>query len=146
MGTDRILLATDGTESALAATREAIEIAANRGATLHAIYVIEPPSDYDNDIIDREELEADLLATGTNVLEDVEAAAAAASVPIRTTIDDGRPGDVLLSYAKTEDVDLIVVGAYGDRSGVTYALLGSTADALVRESRCPVLVCPPTEE
>lgn len=146
MGTDRILLATDGTESALAATHEAIEIAANRDATLHAVYVIEPPSDYDNDIIDRDEVEADLLATGTSILEAVEAAAAAAAVPIRTTIDDGRPGDVLLSYAETHDVDLIVVGAHGDRSGVTYALLGSTADALVRESQCPVLVCPPADE
>ncbi len=56
-----------------------------------------------------------------------------------------RPGialTVILDEARDFDAELIVVAASG-RSRVARFFLGSTADRVIRESPCPVLVVPP---
>jgi nucleotide-binding universal stress UspA family protein len=45
--------------------------------------------------------------------------------------------EVILEYAVSEDVDLIVLGTHG-RHGVRRVLLGSVAETVVREAPCPV--------
>lgn len=54
-------------------------------------------------------------------------------------IVEGEPVVSLVRVAKTWEADLIVVGTHG-RSGVSLLLLGSVAEALLRESPVPVLV------
>ena len=45
-----------------------------------------------------------------------------------------------------EEVDLIVISSHG-RTGLGRIIFGSTAEAVVRHARCPVLVVkPPPEE
>ncbi len=59
-----------------------------------------------------------------------------------------RPGiavETILEEAKTFDAELIVVAASG-RSRVARFFLGSTADRVIRESPCPVLVVPPAHQ
>ena len=52
---------------------------------------------------------------------------------------DGDPAEALVSVARSEDAALIVVGRRG--SGyVTRALLGSTAENVLRQTPCDVLV------
>ncbi len=56
-----------------------------------------------------------------------------------------RPGiavDTILAEAVAFEAELIVVAASG-RSRVSRFFLGSTADRVIRESACPVLVVPP---
>jgi nucleotide-binding universal stress UspA family protein len=43
----------------------------------------------------------------------------------------------ILNYATEHDIDLIVMGTHG-RRGITHALLGSVAEAVVRSARVPV--------
>jgi nucleotide-binding universal stress UspA family protein len=45
---------------------------------------------------------------------------------------------VILDYAEAHDVDLIVMGTQG-RRGLGHLLLGSVAEEVVRNARCPVL-------
>jgi hypothetical protein len=52
------------------------------------------------------------------------------------------PARGLTSLASELEADLIVVGTHG-RSGVPRWLLGSVAEAVVKQARCPVLVIPP---
>jgi nucleotide-binding universal stress UspA family protein len=49
----------------------------------------------------------------------------------------GRPALSILDFAKTGDVDLIVIGSHG-RRGVGRALLGSVAETVIRMAPCPV--------
>lgn len=49
-----------------------------------------------------------------------------------------KPADVILRFAKEEDVDIIVVGTHG-RSGVSHLLMGSVAESVVRHADCPVM-------
>jgi nucleotide-binding universal stress UspA family protein len=52
----------------------------------------------------------------------------------------GAAGPAILDRAREEASDLIVMGGYG-RTPVLEIALGSTVDAVLRESRVPVLVC-----
>lgn len=50
----------------------------------------------------------------------------------------GDPADAILRTAKSEGVDMIVMGTHG-RRGITRLLMGSVAEAVVRKAECPVL-------
>ena len=57
--------------------------------------------------------------------------------------DRAIPG--ILGFAQSENADLLVVGTH--RPGrVERALLGSVSDAIVRQSKIPVLVIPPHDK
>ena len=58
---------------------------------------------------------------------------------IAVILRDGDAGHEILETAKEEAVDLIVIATHG-RSGLTHAILGSTAQKVVRRAPCPVLV------
>ena len=50
----------------------------------------------------------------------------------------GDPAEKIVEYAKTNDIDLIVMGSHG-RTGLLRAIVGSVADAVIRRSPVPVL-------
>ncbi len=51
----------------------------------------------------------------------------------------GKPHFEIIRYAKENSIDLIVMASHG-LSGWEHALFGSTAERVLRESPCPVLV------
>jgi nucleotide-binding universal stress UspA family protein len=55
------------------------------------------------------------------------------------------PAFALTGLADSVQADLIVVGSHG-RHGIARWLLGSVAEAVVRQANCPVLVIPPVAE
>lgn len=50
----------------------------------------------------------------------------------------GHPFVEIIQYAKSERIDLIVMGTHG-RGAVAHVLLGSVAERVVRQGPCPVL-------
>lgn len=54
----------------------------------------------------------------------------------------GEPAAEIVAYAKDYGLDLLVVGTHG-RTGLRHALLGSTAERVVRRAGCPVLTVHP---
>ena len=48
------------------------------------------------------------------------------------------PADEIVSYVRTTETDLLVMGTHG-RTGVAHLLLGSVAEKVVRTAPCPVL-------
>lgn len=49
------------------------------------------------------------------------------------------PSDAIVEFAKTEDVDLIVICTHG-RGGLKRQLYGSVADLVLRHAPCPVMM------
>ncbi|MDQ2051411.1 universal stress protein [Natronolimnohabitans sp. A-GB9] len=136
---DSILVATDGSETASDATVHAVDLARQYDATLNAVAVLESRTDYDNAIVDPEEVERRRRAEAETTLETVEASARDASISVETAIRSGVPHAEILAVADDCDADVIVVGARG-RSEFRRKLLGSTADRVVRLADRPVLV------
>ena len=77
-----------------------------------------------------------------NVRELLESKAAA-DVKITRLIVEGAPFVEIAKIARTANIDLIVMGSYGGRSGsVDKIFFGSTAEKVVRTAGCPVLTVP----
>jgi len=64
-----------------------------------------------------------------------------ASIKRQRVIREGKPADEILAATRELDADLVVLGTHG-RSRLSHLLLGSTAEAVVRQSICPVLTVP----
>ena len=56
-----------------------------------------------------------------------------------TIVQMGEPSREIINVAKARKVDLIVIATHG-YTGVKHILLGSTAERVVRQAPCPVLV------
>ncbi|NUB93541.1 universal stress protein [Haloterrigena sp. SYSU A121-1] len=134
-----VLLATDGSECARAATTHAIDLAATYGATLHALYVMETRTGYDSDIVDPATIEDELRAEGEAVLEGVSDESRARDVALVDRIRKGVPEREIADYVEAEDVDIVVLGSRGESAFKT-VLLGSTSEALVRDLSVPVVL------
>jgi nucleotide-binding universal stress UspA family protein len=60
---------------------------------------------------------------------------------VRTIIDDGYPVEAIASAAEESGAGMIALTSHG-RTGPVRTVLGSVADGLVRQARCPCLVVP----
>ncbi|WP_276249745.1 universal stress protein [Haloarcula rara] len=150
---ENILIPTDGSKTANVAVEHAVDLAAKYGATVHALYVVDP--DWLAYSLGSEQL--DRIRQGNfGEMGDVEADAAEATgvvadaardhdVEVIEEVRGGTPHEIITSYADNEDIDLIVIGSHG-RSGVRRALLGSVTERVLRSSHLPTLVVDEHEE
>lgn len=70
---------------------------------------------------------------------------AAKGVACSRVIVEGAPFVEIAKVARTQRIDLIVMGSYGGRTGsVEKLFFGSTAEKIVRTAGCPVLTVPLT--
>jgi nucleotide-binding universal stress UspA family protein len=138
MTTDAILVATDGSDHATRTVERAVELAHDCGATLHAIRVVDVRA------LDSAPHRERMAAAARDSLEAVERRAAEADLPVVTVVRDGIPHEEILEYAEDADVDVVVVGSYG-QGGLQRLLLGSTADRVIRLATVPVMLVPDPE-
>jgi nucleotide-binding universal stress UspA family protein len=132
----KILVPVDGSPPSCAALARAVDLAEDLGATLDVLHVRGP---------NRFEIGSSTGAT-KSAQEDAdhamsEALAAANGrlgdrVKLRT--ESGDPVQEILAATAGPDVDLVVMGTHG-RIGRLHAILGSVAEAIVRNSARPVL-------
>jgi len=144
---DKILVPTDGSETAENAVEHALDIAERYGAEVHALYVVDTNSM--SLALGAEQL--DRIEQGQfGEMEKVKAKADEATgfvagrarergLDAVEHISSGQPYEKVASYADRNDVDLVVIGSHG-RSGVKRALLGSVTERVLRETTVPVLV------
>lgn len=59
-------------------------------------------------------------------------------VPVSVASVAGSPAEVIVEWAQTHGIDLIVMGTHG-RSGLQHLLAGSVAERVVRVANCPVV-------
>lgn len=113
--------------------------------TLHLVYVLDP-RDVINDpekpgLATEEEVIAKaprLLVARAEALADVRNMAIDTK-RLRAHARIGKPVPALIQVCVDYDADFLLVGTHG-RRGIERLLLGSVAEALVREAPCPVLV------
>ena len=146
---DRILVADDGSEAALAAVKIAAELAAKTGAELIALAVIDPNRVPAADIMkvarsekvgDTEALEI-LVDASADFLQRCEEVATRAGVNhFRKARRAGTdPALEITDFVRANDIDLVVVGSRG-RGRLPGLLLGSTSQKLACHVPCSVLI------
>lgn len=138
----KIMVATDGSESAKKAANAAVEIAKECKAKLYAVHVISLGFLYESLPTDEELEEAfreKTVTEGKQATAYVEDAGRAANVEVESLIIRGIPAEEIIYFADKNDIDLIVIGTHG-RTGITRFLLGSVAEKVVRHAAKSVLV------
>jgi len=146
---DRILLATEGTEASTDATTHAIELAAETGATLHVLFVVDETvySAYSGDeyVDEAEGPERGLEDIGEEAIDAIRDRATSAGVEVESAMRHGVPAQSIVEYADDADVDLLVLGTK-HRPAEHRALLGSVTDRVLRLTARPATVIKTTVE
>jgi len=140
---DTILVPTDDSEPAGAAVDHGIDLAANCGATLHVLSVVDSSAYASLDVSSEQALD-ELEARAEAATGEVVETAAEAGVEAVTEVSVGSPHKQITNYAETVGVDLIVMGTHG-RTGLNRFLLGSVTERVVRAAPAPVLTVRATE-
>lgn len=137
---ETVVIATDGSASAERAVTVAADLADRFDAAVHALYVIDQGEVAGTPDAVRPEVAEALAAAGEEAIEFVREAVAGAGdgTELSTAIRDGDPAIQIMSYAQEVDADVIATGTRG-RHGEHSFLLGSVAEAVVRNSPIPVL-------
>jgi nucleotide-binding universal stress UspA family protein len=138
-----IVLATDGSPSAEAATAEALELAQRLQTTLVVLSVAQDSAPMYGGYYGYAEIAADLRKMQTEhaaeVLANLAERATDAGVSCRTLALEGSPGEQICKAAGREDAHVLVVGAHGwGRFG--RLLHGSVSTYVLHHAPCPVLI------
>jgi nucleotide-binding universal stress UspA family protein len=140
----RIVVGTDGSETAAEAVRQAVDLAKLSGATLSIVSAYQPvsgrrvkgeqagaPADVQYEIGPREDV---------NLLLDAAAAAAKREgIEVQTHPIEADPADAILNVAEEVKADLIVVGNKG-MTGARRYLLGSVPNNVSHHAPCSVII------
>jgi nucleotide-binding universal stress UspA family protein len=141
----RIVVGTDGSDTAAEAVRQAIDLAKLAGgASLSIVSAFEPvpkrrvqaeqqdaPSDVQHEIGPREDVNL--------VLEAAAAEAKKAGLEVQTHPVQDDPADAILNVAEETGADLIVVGNKG-MTGARRFLLGSVPNNVSHHAPCSVII------
>ena len=136
--TTRILLATDFSRWARRAEDYACALACSWRASLTVLSVAEFPPGLNPDYPVNQQYLADLLKNASSQLVDLKGRAERRGIAVTTRMATGIPSEEVITAARAEDSDLIVVGTRG-KTGLAHVLLGSTAERVIRGAPCPVL-------
>ncbi len=141
---DRIVVGTDGSNTAGEAVRQAIELARLSGGKLAIVAAFEPvPQTRVRE--EKAELPGDVAyAVGpredVNVILDAAVGDAKhAGVEVEPYPREGDPADAILDVAEESDADLIVVGNKG-MTGAKRFLLGSVPNKVSHHAPCGVYI------
>lgn len=137
-----VLLATDLSSISALAAQYATRLAQHTHARFSVVHVFNPVRLPSSDVVGAHPTPQDVRARDAQRLE-------ALLESIRTQVPDaemhfldGDPTSTVIDFANREGVDLIVTGTHGGRT-LDRLLLGSTAEAIVRKSPCPVMTIGP---
>ena len=139
MSFQKVLIAIDEDPVAAHAAEVGMELARDLHAQVALIYVIDPALVFAPDAgIAADDLVVGARQDAARLVADFRArlqadAHALGFVPL------GSPGPEIVKAAKEWQANLVVIGSHG-RRGITRALVGSVAEAVVRHAPCPVVV------
>jgi len=140
----RILVAMDGSENSKRALDVALHLAKMAKGEVTALSIVDNSSlaTLSEDVATYPLYET-LQNSLKRVLEDAQKTGRERGIEVKTLMAAGSPAHEILKLS--DEYDLVVLGTMGE-TGLSYFLLGSVADKVVRRSKVPVLVVPLREE
>lgn len=135
----KILVPTDFSAHSTDALRYACTLAEQFHSEVHLLHVVElMPITYYEGAIFTQESETRMREAAASLLHKQPESPWKESLKFNFEVRQGTPFHEIVTYAKDNDIDLIVQGTHG-RTGLGHVLLGSVAERVVRKSPCAVL-------
>lgn len=138
---ERILFPTDFSPCAKHALKYALDLAAERGAKLYILHVIprlNVPIGTGGITFPVSKLYDDMEREAKKNIHHLVPRRFLEKIKVENVIVRGTPFQEIMKASKKYDIDLITIATHG-RTGISHALLGSTAEKVVRTAPCPVL-------
>ncbi len=138
----KILVPCDFSKPAAEAFRSALSVAARSGGEVHLLHVIELPVIHDAVLMPVLSFEEGLFRELEEKAQAEFAKLAAENrdnISLKTKVVFGVTSRMILDYAATEAIELIIMGTRG-ASGIREVLIGSNTEKIVRNANIPVLV------
>ncbi len=141
MGYERILCAVDFSDGSLAALKSAIELAHGGSRRLFIFHVSEAQPVFSQWLTaDRlGEVTVELQQAAKESMDELLDSAQLEDVSVETEITNGRAFVEIIKKAREWKADLVVLGAKGMAS-LDQIVMGSTAERVMKESACSVLI------
>jgi nucleotide-binding universal stress UspA family protein len=135
----RIVVATDFSEIADTVVDQALDLARQLGASITLVHAYEIPiyGFPEGVLVAPPDIASRIGSSAEAQLERLAKRHADSGVPISTVLRMGAAWDEINAVAEEQSADLIVVGTHG-RRGLARALLGSTAERILRTATRPV--------
>jgi nucleotide-binding universal stress UspA family protein len=140
-----VLFCTDFSANAQAALPYAIDLAIKYGSALHVVHVYQEP-EHVAELEISSSIKSDWIRVahllGTEKEKKLKEICENITKELGSCLPKmlrGKPHTEILRYAKESGIDLIVMGSHG-LSGLEQVLFGSTADRVMRESTCNVII------
>jgi nucleotide-binding universal stress UspA family protein len=142
MNLNRIVVATDFSDVSLAALEAAFNLDLGSNTILYLLHVLDTPVGIDPAIGWIRPSNNDTYDEAMNRMCSLVPENSPKKMTIERYVVAGSPVTEIARFAKEKEADMIVVGTHG-RTGLARLLMGSTAEGLLREAPCQVLVVKP---
>ncbi len=142
MNLTKIVVATDFSDCSLPALETAFSLAQETGADLYLLHVVELVPGGGSELLPVGDAIEVLYRNSREQLKGLIPDNLPKDLKVETAALTGQPASEIALYAQHCGADMIVVGTHG-RKGLSRMLMGSTAENLLREAPCQVLVVKP---
>lgn len=140
-GFKHVLVATDFSPASERAMEWALAIASRDGAQLTLAHALAPEPREFVPMDSPRELDGPRLKAEER-MQQLAKKVTSNGITCHMRIERGRAGGVVASFMEREGADLIVLGTHG-REGIRKVALGSVAEEVLRQAKCPVLTVGP---
>lgn len=138
-----LLIPTDGAKSMAKVIEHAFDLAEQYEARVHVLHVIDTEW---AELLHDESIREQLFERGEDMVAEIAEQADYEEIDVVTALREGVPHEVILEYARENDIDLIVMGIDQPTTIGEYAiesiiekLLEGTTDNVVRHASVPVV-------
>lgn len=143
----KVLIAVDGSEMSRMVFKKGMEIVKLRGAEAMIVAVVDSTATYGFPLDPEEQnavfasAQVEIMKRQEGMLKDfIEGLEKETGHVFEYRILYGTPHKEIKACAEEWDVDLLVVGSYGRGGWISDLIFGSTAEKLLKTSKCDVLV------
>ena len=139
-----ILVPTDFSEHSDRAVRQAVDIAEQHNAKIYLLHVVDRLQqcaiDYCIPLETMMKVQSDSEKEATKKMqEEAEKILKTKNIDLVFDVKSGTPYEEILKEQQERKADLIVIASHG-RTGLLRTLIGSVAERVMREAKCPVLL------
>jgi universal stress protein A len=139
-----ILVPTDFSEYSDRAIKQAVDIAEQNNAKIYLLHVVDRLQqcaiDYCIPIETMMKVQSDSEKEASRKMQDeAKKITQAKKIDVTFDVTSGVPFEEILKEQQERKADLIVIASHG-RTGIIKSLIGSVAEKVMREAKCPVLL------
>jgi nucleotide-binding universal stress UspA family protein len=142
---DKILFPIDFAEDFETLLPWVATLVAKFDATLYVLFVAQDLADFSSFHVPHRNLQQfqeEVLEAAKKKMEATAKEEFSGFKKVEARVAQGSPADKIIDTARTEGVNLIVMGTHG-RQGLERAIFGSVCDKVVQSAPCPVLTINP---